>query len=755
MKLTKIVLGCGIAMVALVAAIFALNFTLGVSATKHVERALADGAAKLKASQSATAAVYRVKVDVIQVQQWLTDISATRGLDGLNDGFDEAEAYARRLTADLKSARAAAAALSDDTLGKALADVERLFPSYYETGKKMARAYIDKGPSAGNKMMPEFDDVAKKMSGAVDKMVDRIEVIASSSLKSTKSDARAVVAQEKFRMWSDVGSHTLLILATIGLVIFVVRWFRHLNHIASIASRVASGEIDAPSLGASRWSEISALHKSIGIFRDNSKIQTAVTAAVNGSKSAMLLLDCDGDRITHNAAFEKLWADVEEQLSDLTKPALKHTDQASTVEQVNFLPFIEYMDRVEQQEVARIQKNNGDVAYDLKHNGIVLELKRSPIINIYGEDVGWAVEISDVTSVRKLEREVLDVCAAVERGDFNRRVEHVDQLGFTSVAAEGLNKLMMSMNRFMGELDKSLNALAEGDLTQPISGDFSGDFRAATERFNASIDSLRRTLVDVGDAVAQVREVADPIASGSRDLAARADAQATTLADTTTAFGNVSDAIRSTAGNAELAVGTSARANEVAEAGGQIVADTIVAMGRIEESSREIGDINNVIEEIAFQTNLLALNAAVEAARAGDAGKGFAVVASEVRSLAQRSSEAASTIKNLIENSAEHVKSGVSLVNKTGDSLAEIVSEIRSVAEMVSSISAAMGAQSTEIADVNGSFEALDDMTKRNAALADESSSAAGDLFNAAADLGRLISAFKTNAPQVYEAQTA
>ena len=218
---------------------------------------------------------------------------------------------------------------------------------------------------------------------------------------------------------------------------------------------------------------------------------------------------------------------------------------------------------------------------------------------------------------------------AVEAGVFNKRVTYIDNLGFTSLAANGLNNLMESISGFMTELDKALTALAEGDLTKPVEGSFSGDFKAATDRYNRSVNSLSETLENVGRAVAKVRKEADPIATGSRDLASRAESQASTLEETAATMEEMSATIKENANNAQRASELSARTSTMAETGGAVVAETVDAMSRIEESSRQIGDIIRVIEGIAFQTNLLALNAAVEAARAGEAGKGFAVVASK------------------------------------------------------------------------------------------------------------------------------
>jgi methyl-accepting chemotaxis protein len=166
-------------------------------------------------------------------------------------------------------------------------------------------------------------------------------------------------------------------------------------------------------------------------------------------------------------------------------------------------------------------------------------------------------------------------------------------------------------------------------------------------------------------------------------------------------------------------------------------------MAKIEDSSRKIADIIGVIDEIARQTNLLALNAAVEAARAGDAGRGFAVVASEVRSLAQRSSQAAKDIKDLITSSTVQVKEGVDLVNRTGGSLTEIVESIKKVAEIVADIAAASVEQSAGIEQVNKALTQMDEVTQQNSALVEENAATAKTLEHQAKAMDERVAFFK------------
>ncbi len=189
----------------------------------------------------------------------------------------------------------------------------------------------------------------------------------------------------------------------------------------------------------------------------------------------------------------------------------------------------------------------------------------------------------------------------------------------------------------------------------------------------------QRAIAEIGAATHEVNNASAEISTSTTDLSQRTEEQAASLEETSASMEEMSETVKKNAENAQEASRSAAKAQEVANRGGQVVASAVAAMGQIEGSSRKISEIIVVIDEIARQTNLLALNAAVEAARAGEAGRGFAVVASEVRSLAQRSSQAAKDITDLITSSGSQVKEGVDLVNRTGGALSDIVSSIRAL----------------------------------------------------------------------------
>jgi methyl-accepting chemotaxis protein len=212
--------------------------------------------------------------------------------------------------------------------------------------------------------------------------------------------------------------------------------------------------------------------------------------------------------------------------------------------------------------------------------------------------------------------------------------------------------------------------------------------------------------------------------------------------------------VKKNAENAQAANSSTGKARDVADRGGEVVAKAVAAMSQIEASSGKVAEIITVIDEIARQTNLLALNAAVEAARAGDAGRGFAVVASEVRTLAQRSSQAAKDIMDLITNSNGKVQEGVELVNKAGASLSEIVSAIKEVADLVAEIAAASRERASGVEEINKALAQMDEATQQNSALVEENAATATALEDQSRAMDERVSFFHLGdgAPASYSA---
>jgi len=215
------------------------------------------------------------------------------------------------------------------------------------------------------------------------------------------------------------------------------------------------------------------------------------------------------------------------------------------------------------------------------------------------------------------------------------------------------------------------------------------------------------------------------------------------LQETASSMGELTSTVMHTADSARSAHGLVADASEAARKGGSVMVNVVSNMAEIDTASRKINEIIGVIDGIAFQTNILALNAAVEAARAGEQGKGFAVVAGEVRSLAQRSANAAREIKSLISQSTERVEVGTRLVNEAGDSMQAIVSGVERVTQIIGEITNAASQEAEGIGQVNQAVTRLDQMTQQNAALVEESAASAENLRQQAQSLSQVVSQFR------------
>ena len=285
--------------------------------------------------------------------------------------------------------------------------------------------------------------------------------------------------------------------------------------------------------------------------------------------------------------------------------------------------------------------------------------------------------------------EIRTLAASAAAGDFSRRGDAQKYQFDFRVMIEQLNTLMRTTDDNLGEVSALLQAIARGDLTARMEGDFHGVFARMRDDANTTVARLTDIVGRIQEASGSINTAASEIAAGNADLSRRTEQQAANLEETAASMEELTSTVRQNADSARQANQQAIGAASIASQGGDVVGKVVSTMADIEQSSRKIAEIIAVIDGIAFQTNILALNAAVEAARAGDQGRGFAVVASEVRTLAQRSASAAKEIKGLIENSVDKVADGSALVHQAGATMAEIVSSVQRVTDIMAEISAA------------------------------------------------------------------
>ena len=310
------------------------------------------------------------------------------------------------------------------------------------------------------------------------------------------------------------------------------------------------------------------------------------------------------------------------------------------------------------------------------------------------------------------------------------------------VCALGIGGAVAFSRTVVKPLDNAVRvsqAVAGGDLTVATEVRGKDEIAQLLNALYGMQMSLSRVVSNVRSNANSVAAASSEIAHGNNDLSARTEQQASALEETSASMEELNSTVQANADNARQANQLAVNASTVAVQGGDVVA----TMKGINDSSRKISDIIGVIDGIAFQTNILALNAAVEAARAGEQGRGFAVVASEVRSLAQRSAEAAKEIKTLIHASVERVEQGTTLVDKAGATMTEVVSAIRRVTDIVGEISAASSEQSAGVAQVGEAVTQMDQATQQNAALVEQSAAAADSLKVQAQQLVDAVAVFR------------
>jgi methyl-accepting chemotaxis protein len=387
-------------------------------------------------------------------------------------------------------------------------------------------------------------------------------------------------------------------------------------------------------------------------------------------------------------------------------------------------------------------------AYQAMRNGLLKRMEA-------GEQVGAEV-VAKVFPAAKTYMESVEKFADYER-------EHIAGTRARAEKAAGEGILALSLGAVLAVLagialawsitrsvvlpvrraQQAADAIASGDLATPVPSEGRDEISALMASMAGMAESLRRVVGQVRESSDSIATGSTQIATGNSDLSQRTEEQASNLQQTAASMRQLTSTVRSNADAAREATELAGAASAVARQGGAAVGEVVHTMQAISASSRKIADIITVIDGIAFQTNILALNAAVEAARAGEQGRGFAVVASEVRSLAQRSADAAKEIKGLIGDSVGKVESGSQQVDQAGRTMQDIVSQVQQVAELIGRISSATNEQTEGISHVGQAVEQLDVVTQQNAALVEESAAAAESLKQQAARLVEAVGVFR------------
>ncbi|WP_423188225.1 methyl-accepting chemotaxis protein [Alishewanella sp. d11] len=444
-------------------------------------------------------------------------------------------------------------------------------------------------------------------------------------------------------------------------------------------------------------------------------------------------------------------ADAKNNIIFLNKSVMKMLSAAETEIRKNFPDFsarnllhknMDIFHKNPAHQKGMVEKLTSSFVTTIKIANSIFKLTASPINNDEGERIGTVVEWLDRTSEVAAEQDIERVVNAAAIGDFSERIDENSQVGFLKVIAKGLNALTSTSEIALQDINRVLAAIAQGDLTERVVKDYQGSFGELKDGCNQTAENLAQMLGEIREAVGTINTASNEISQGNTDLSSRTEQQASSLEETASSMEELTSTVRQNADNARQANTLAAKASDVAVEGGVLIEQVVKTMASINESAQKIADIIGVIDGIAFQTNILALNAAVEAARAGEQGRGFAVVASEVRTLAQRSANAAKDIKSLISDSVNKINNGNDLVGKSGNTMKEVVTSIKRVNDIMAEIAAASAEQSAGLDEVGKAVTQMDEMTQQNAALVEQAAAAAESLLSQAEQLARNVGRF-------------
>ena len=719
---TKLTITVGIG-VALVAAMMINQHSSDAAAMRQSERE--------RAEQASLADLLRAGAALQRMQTGMREIRLTISEHEADDALTALRASVAAATGALKVPLQICAQVGNcEQIEKIAGLVKDYAAAAAEvTDRKKDYGDIDKPYGRAIKTGTDIDALLAKANAIADSHVAALAAEAAAS--------RATAAQ----IGLGFGSFAIVIL--IGAAVFgVMSIGRPIKRVAGILVDLAHDRmVDVPY--ASRGDEVGDIARATEVFRASiaeKVINLRVRSALDVVRSNVMLADDQDTIIYVNAALQKMMTEAEGDL----RRALPDFDAGRLVGS-----GLDLFDGALAQELklkeTLAHAHDSHAETRIAIGGQKFCLVANAVIDQHGKRVGTVVEWKNETVEKQIEAEVDAIVKAAVDGDFSQRIPTAGKKEFMLGLANAVNSLCENTGRALDDLAAMMAALAAGDLTMRITAAYRGMFGKLKADANTMAERIGAIVAEIKASAHALSNAAAEISASTTDLSQRTEEQAAGLEQTSASMEEISATVNKNADYAQAANQSAGATREVADRSGQVVAQAVDAMAKIEELSRKISDIIGVIDEIARQTNLLALNAAVEAARAGEAGRGFAVVATEVRSLAQRSAQAAKDIKDLIVNSNSQVKGGVELVNRAGGALTEIVTSIGKVADIVADIASASVEQARGVEQVGKALTQMDEATQQNSALVEENAATAKTLEHHAKAMDEQMTFFKVD----------
>ncbi|MDE3271059.1 methyl-accepting chemotaxis protein [Pseudoalteromonas sp. G4] len=348
-----------------------------------------------------------------------------------------------------------------------------------------------------------------------------------------------------------------------------------------------------------------------------------------------------------------------------------------------------------------------------------------------------------VESIKEVITSLSFVAEAMSNGDFSKFIE-LDFKGDLAQLKNDINEAVSSTSAAIEEVSQSLSALSKGDLTKQMRGNYNGIFNQLQHNINQTTKQLIEVISNIQSSAEEVKQCAKEISVSNTEISERTEEQAASLEQASASTKTMLEEVFGVVQQSKNAVEQSNCATQTAQQGKELSIQTQRSIEDVEQSSKSINEIVEVIDGLAFQTNLLALNAAVEAARAGENGRGFAVVANEVRELASRSAKSAKQIRDIITDSNDKVHLGSQFAISSGDKLNHIVNRVEEVNQSIELISESSSNQSNSLKEVDVVVQRLATIVQQNSAITEETMAAANLMAERAANMNSLLAYFKT-----------